>query len=85
MTVTAEELDTGERTITSRCRVTFVCLSAEGKVQPVPQLLPKGAIEQRRFAMAKARKDKAARLKTLALEPEPEPEPEPGPEPELDS
>ena len=56
-------------------------------------MLPKGAIEQRRFAMAKARKDKAdkarkdkaARLKTLALEPEPEPGPEPGPEPELDS
>ena len=64
--VTAESLHTGVRTTTSRCRLTFVSLSPEGRTLPVAQLLPRGASEERRFAVGKARYEEGRELRAAA-------------------
>ena len=68
VTVMAEKLHTGEKRVTSRCRLTFVSLSPEGRVRPIPQLKPSCLEEEGRFAAGQARyeKRKAQRLAAKA-------------------
>jgi uncharacterized protein (TIGR00369 family) len=55
--VESENVVTGERTHTSSAYLVFVALDDTGKPRPVPPLVPEGAVQERRRAEARIRRE----------------------------
>jgi len=56
--VETEHLQTGKRTHTNSCYLTFVAVDAGGKPVQVPPIKPESADEKRRYAAAKQRRER---------------------------
>ena len=70
--VVGEDLMTGERTVCATSFLTFVAIDAQGRPQPVPDVLPETDLEKKLHASAPGRaadrRERRARSKLLALE-----------------
>jgi acyl-CoA hydrolase len=62
--IEAENMLTGTRRHTNSCYMTFVAIDRDGRPVEVPLLVPETAIEKRRFAAARARRDVRLRERT---------------------